>query len=98
MDASADWQISSRQVSLKIWRRRFTRSRKRPSEVTQLGNPINGSPKFLYRVVSSRVSTLVGLVGLVGLVLSLVSGLAECLTWYKNLGPPFIGLPTIVTH
>jgi len=27
-------------------------------------------------------------------VLWLVSGLAECLTWYKNLGPPFIGLPT----
>jgi len=36
---------------------------------------------------------LVGLVGLVGLVLWLVSGLVECLTWYKNLGPPFIGLP-----
>jgi len=33
------------------------------------------------------------LVGLVGLVLWLVSGLVECLTWYKNLGPPFIGLP-----
>ena len=26
-------------------------------------------------------------------MLWLVSGLAECLTWYKNLGPPFIGLP-----
>jgi len=40
---------------------------------------------------------LVGLVVLVGLVLWLVSGLAECLTWYKNLGPPFIGLPNQYT-
>ena len=58
----------------------------------------NDTGCYLHLQYQNLDSRLVGLVGLVGLkVLWLVSGLAECLTWYKNFGPPFIGLSTLVS-
>jgi len=54
----------------------------------KFGNPINGGPKFLYHVkhgLSSRVSRV------------RVRVSVRFSIRYKNLGPPFIGLPEVLT-